>query len=230
MQSVRWNSIRAYQPGRHHSLAWIIGISYDALDSPTQSSLAALALFPPKPNTFSEIAASQITGHSPAIVKELVDRRLVDEVRAGRYTSFTNLIGISHRSSIKNEITKARFAEFFLSHLAESPQPPDISSEVPNIRKALALAREQDVKRFEGGSAPLHSLPGSDGSLSTAVDYLPEADATADARHAPAEKRAKILAEHGTDLFRLGSYGDAETKLQAALDLAPAAAVASGIF
>jgi len=216
--------------GSSLSLPTIIGISYDALDGPAQTFLKALALFPPKPNTFSEIAALQISGESSSVLKELVDRRLVDEVRTGRYTLHQSTWDFGSQFE-QNEVNETRFTEFFLSLLEESTKSvSDISSEVSNIRSALALARLRDAERFEEGVLLFTPYLIQMGSYQTAADYLRDAESTADARHSAAERRVRILAEEGTILFRLGSYGEAEAKLRTALDLAPGSIVTSSIF
>jgi tetratricopeptide (TPR) repeat protein len=67
------------------SLQSSIGLSDAALSQEAQAMLRALAVFPPKPNTFSEDAALVVSAGTPATLDTLVDAGLVESVGAGRY-------------------------------------------------------------------------------------------------------------------------------------------------
>jgi tetratricopeptide (TPR) repeat protein len=66
------------------TLRTVIALSDSALDEPSRRMLAALAVLPPKPNTFSEEAACAVSDGSPAHLDALLDAGLVEPFGAGR--------------------------------------------------------------------------------------------------------------------------------------------------
>src|SRR5581483_7840539 len=69
------------------SLEAVIGVRYAALTHHVRQMLRALSIFPAKPNSFSEDAASAIAATSGKTLRdELVDAGLVEDVRGDRYT------------------------------------------------------------------------------------------------------------------------------------------------
>ncbi len=72
-------------PGAPLSLQAVIGLSDEALDSAAHCALLDLALFPPKPNTFSEEAALAVMGAPSQVLDTLVDYGLVESNGQGRY-------------------------------------------------------------------------------------------------------------------------------------------------
>ena len=63
------------RPGitRDLTLAEVIGLSEAFLDGAVREALAALSVFPPKPNSFDEAAALAVTGGSAEALEALVD-------------------------------------------------------------------------------------------------------------------------------------------------------------
>ena len=217
-------------PGAPLSLPGIIGISYDALEDHGKACLRALSLFPPKPNTFSEAAARETAGQPLSVLRGLVDRRLVDEVRAGRYTLHQSTWDFISRFDPAPDVNM-RFLKFYLSCL-ENParSTSEISTEETNLRHALALAQQADAESFERAVLAYTPHLVQTGAYRTAATYLRDANRTSEIRHAPATRKAEILAKEGSILFRLGSYAEAETKLQLALSLTSDPKVTSGIY
>ena len=75
------------RPGvtRDLTLAEVIGLSETFLDGAAREALAALSVFPPKPNSFDEEAALAVCGEEPAALDALVDASLIEEDDGGRY-------------------------------------------------------------------------------------------------------------------------------------------------
>jgi hypothetical protein len=70
-----------------HSLAEIIEVSFAALRSDeARRSILNLAIFRPKPNTFSKDIARQVAGTEPAVLYDLSDIGLIEHYGDGEYT------------------------------------------------------------------------------------------------------------------------------------------------
>ncbi len=73
------------------SLRAVIGLSDAALPREARELLSALALFPPKPNSFSEEAALAVSGGDPSALDALVDQGLLEGLPPDRYTLHRSL-------------------------------------------------------------------------------------------------------------------------------------------
>lgn len=111
------------------SLEAIIRVRYEALDAKTQQMLRALSIFPAKPNTFSEDAASAVAVSSgKAFRDQLVDAGLVEDVGGDRYTlhqtirdfAFSKLIKEHGEKMAANERLANFFADFVKIHEIQS--------------------------------------------------------------------------------------------------------------
>lgn len=67
------------------SLASVISVTDAQLNAQQRAALHALAVFPPKPDSFSEEAALAVTGGSPDILDALVDAGLLETGEADHY-------------------------------------------------------------------------------------------------------------------------------------------------
>src|SRR5438552_6332898 len=68
----------SYTPRTRYSLQSVIALSDQQLDTSAQSMLRALAVFPPKPNTFSEDAAIAISERPAETLDMLCDTGLIE--------------------------------------------------------------------------------------------------------------------------------------------------------
>ncbi len=75
----------SYSPRAHYSLQSVIALSDERLDPSVQSMLRALAVFPPKPNTFSERAAIAISEQPAETLDALCDAGLLESSGPERY-------------------------------------------------------------------------------------------------------------------------------------------------
>jgi tetratricopeptide (TPR) repeat protein len=72
-------------PNTPLTLQTSIGLSDSMLDDSAHRALVTLALFPPKPNTFSEEAALTVIQSSAKVLDTLVDSGLVESIAPDRY-------------------------------------------------------------------------------------------------------------------------------------------------
>jgi tetratricopeptide (TPR) repeat protein len=96
------SALSAGPGGMSVSLQTVIGLSDKALDSAARQALCDLALFPPKPNSFSEEGALAVIGGSTAVLDRLVDSGLVEAVGSDRYTlhqTIADYAGLEGRAS-----------------------------------------------------------------------------------------------------------------------------------
>lgn len=126
------------------SLETVIGVRYDALDVNSQKMLRALSIFPPKPNTFSEDAASAVTATSGKTFRDqLVDAGLVEDVRGDRYTLHQTICDFAfsklNKEQGEDQAANERLAHFF----AEYVKTREVQSfDEANINHALQWTRD----------------------------------------------------------------------------------------
>lgn len=212
------------------SLQAIIGVSFEDLQLDEQTCFKALALFPAKPNTFSEAAALHVTDQPKAVLEELIARRLVDTVRPGRYSLHQSLWDFASEFKC-DEATEIRFVAFFLDMLERRKNTTEnVASDALNVQKALQLCRSSDHASFERGVLQYTPYLMQSGAYTAALDYLRDAEGTAKARKALGDHHGMLLAELGAVLFRVGVYDEAELRLRSAVELATTPMTISGVF
>ena len=80
------------EPANAESLAGVIGASVAALAEPARQALYTLAVFPPKPSTFSEEAAIAVAGPLLDSLDQLVDLGLVEAAEGDRYAIHQTIV------------------------------------------------------------------------------------------------------------------------------------------
>ncbi len=128
------------------SLETVIGVRYEALDVNSQQMLRALSIFPPKPNTFSEDAASAVAATSGKTFRDhLVDAGLVEDVGGDRYTLHQTIRDFAlwklSKKQGEEQAANERLAHFF----AEYVKTREVQSfDEANINQALTWARDHE--------------------------------------------------------------------------------------
>lgn len=131
------------------SLQVVIGASDAALPHEARQALRALALFPSKPNTFSEAAALTLMQSGPQALDALVDHGLVESVGADRYTlhqtiyDFASLPGFEPTVQAAQRCLVRFFADFVCQHAAHPVVEgswKQLEQEAANVLAALQLA------------------------------------------------------------------------------------------
>lgn len=124
------------------SLQASIDLSVGPLPAEAQAMLAALALFPPKPNSFSEEAALAVSAGRTVTLDALGDAGLVESSGPGRYTLHQTIVDYA-RVHLPETSARPRFAHALLRWCVEERHPDQtLEQEQANLWAALDLARD----------------------------------------------------------------------------------------
>lgn len=125
------------------SLRAAIAVSENALEPRVSWALHALAIFPPKPNTFSEEAALAIAGCPAEALDTLCDAGLLESVGGGRYTLHQTIADYA-LPQLTDPAPHARFAALMVEYVtAHQTDYSALDDERENILAALASAATQ---------------------------------------------------------------------------------------
>lgn len=128
------------------SLHSAIGSSYQNVSPSAQLAWRALALFEPKPNTFSEAAALMVAGTPPAALDELVDHGVLECLGESRYTMHRVIVDFGVLQKVESGAVR-RMVEYYLGFAADhAGDVHTLDIERTNLAKTLALAEKS---RFE---------------------------------------------------------------------------------
>lgn len=206
------------------SLQSAIMASIQPLNKTTQMVLCDLALFPPKPATFTEEAAFAACGLPAEIFVEqldlLLDAGLVASVAPERYTIHQTIVDAVRLDGLPKAALK-RLAEYYQAFVQDHQQDfVRLDQESENVLAVLDYAHEQSMK-----AALLHMVEGlvpfwqTRGMYEVALIHLRRAEAVA--RTQARTQTLTILLRHlGYTLKNAGDYVQAEAVGQEALRLA----------
>lgn len=122
------------------SLMTSIGASYQTLDKRARSLLLALAVFPAKPNSFSEEAALAVSGATLKTLDGLMDAGLLESSGPGRYTLHQTIADYA-RLKRGSKGPSQRMVEFYVTFVASHQEDyKTLDYEVSNILAALHQA------------------------------------------------------------------------------------------
>lgn len=207
-------------PGRAQlSLGAVIGISYDALSPQQRSAMHGLAIFPPKPNSFSESAALAVAATSLQCLAGLVDSSLIetDEIHRCRVhqTIFDYLGARRFRHS-----AQSRFVSYYGEFLRKRRiSYKEIDIEFSNIQASLKLAVEKRLyKEYLSQIVRICPYLDSRGFYLIAENLLRSASTLSAARNNP-KIRAELLLRLGQTLHRRGQLKPSESALIQATEL-----------
>ncbi len=124
------------------SLGTVIDLSLQNLEESSKGSLVSLSLFPPKPNTFSEEAAIEVSGGNVELLDSLTDHGLLELAGEGHYTLHRTVSELA-RMSLEAGDVHERYVNYFLQfiefhrddHLA-------LEAESRNILAGFEIAQE----------------------------------------------------------------------------------------
>jgi tetratricopeptide (TPR) repeat protein len=202
------------------SLQASIGVSVAALSQKAQAMLAALALFPPKPNSFAEEAALAVSAGTPETLDALVDAGLVESLGVGRYTLHQTIVDFA-RELPGDKQTCGRLAKFFASYVHRHQRDYSaLEREHTNALTALQCAADEQMSaaliQTATALAPFWLIRGL---YETAERYLQRAQEAARNLHDQTAV-ANILLQNGNVLEQRGDYLRAEDVLLEGLALA----------
>lgn len=127
------------------SLQAVIGISDEALDEASKSTMYTLSVFPPKPNTFSEEAALAVSSSPVETLDTLYDFGLLESSGEGRYTLHQTIADYA-RLKLTDTTAGERMAEFFVGYVETHEADYSLLDiENNNVLTALQAAFEQEI-------------------------------------------------------------------------------------
>ncbi|MEM7126540.1 MAG: tetratricopeptide repeat protein [Chloroflexota bacterium] len=202
------------------SLYAAIELTVAALGADSQQALRVLALFPPKPNTFSEAAALGAASISVDVLDLLVDVALVESVGKERYTLHQTIADYA-RLTDQGETDCYSFVRYFLSFIDEKQQDYKLlEKELDNVLAALDLAYSTQMGHAAVmGTLNLLSFLESYGYLALAQTYLTRATEVVESLDAP-QLWMKVTGQLGNILNHLGRYQEAQALLCQSLTFA----------
>ncbi len=178
-------------PDASLSLQALISISDATLDAPARRALRDLALFLPKPNTFSEEAALAVTAAPVDALDALVDCGLLESVGADRYTLHQTIADYAQVDSPDPQACQrlARYwAQYAQEHTADDAL---LDRERDNLLTALHMAfdhrLDDELVRGVGALHPFLLRRGltvaAETHLSRALDLMPDVQANRAGRY-----------------------------------------------
>ncbi len=181
----------------------------NALDSDARKSFAAVSLFPPSPNTFSESAALTIAKCDVNTLMRLVQSGIVTAAANCRYAVHKLVAQTGH--GLADAAVTARFADYFARYsLAHAAEPHAIGTEAANIIASFEYADRGQRAAIAAGISPLLELRGD----YRAWDQLLEKAA------ATGEITAELQLQRARCAEKLGLNSQAEDYAQQGLKLA----------
>jgi tetratricopeptide (TPR) repeat protein len=137
----------ALPPDTPLSLQATIGLNEAALDPVTHQALLDLALFPSKPNTFSEEAALAVTAAPASALDTLADHGLVECIAPDRYTMHQTIADYASLQGASGEAIE-RMAAHFTQYVETNAANPDdvLNLELNNILAAFEAACQANLK------------------------------------------------------------------------------------
>ena len=202
------------------TLRSVLALSETALSRAARRALAALAVFPPKPNSFSEAAALAVSNGDPGDLDALLDAGLVEPLSGGRLTLHP-IIADYAAGRGEREGAARRMLTFFGSlPTARGEALASFADDEANVFAALSLARQQawadDLCGLAHAWLPYFEAAGL---LLPALPFLQAAVSAA--RTSGASRQA--LDDLARAELQLGRYDDAAAHAAAGLALARAA-------
>jgi tetratricopeptide (TPR) repeat protein/transcriptional regulator with XRE-family HTH domain len=127
------------------SLQVVIGMSDQQVSKQARAALRALAVFPPKPNTFAEETAVTVSALPVETLDELTDAGLLESSGPERYTLHQTIADYA-RTHVTDESVTGRLVDYFVSYVeAHAADAPALESESANIVAALEAAFERGM-------------------------------------------------------------------------------------
>jgi tetratricopeptide (TPR) repeat protein/transcriptional regulator with XRE-family HTH domain len=206
--------------GTSLSLQSSIAVSVQHLDEQVRAALYALAVFPPKPNTFSEETALAIIDTDPDILDRLSDVGLVESSGPGRYMLHQTIVDYARLVHADADAEK-RLVEYMVDYVECHEKDHDAQEqEYTNICAALDIAADRNMQvMLVRGVRAFEPFLERRGMYPLADFYLKRAEEAARSLE-DAEALAQLLFKQGHIARRLGEYERAEECLQEGLQLA----------
>lgn len=203
------------------SLQASIGLSDATLSPEARAMLRTLALFPPKPNSFSEEAALAVSEGNAETLDALLDAGLVESAGAGRYRLHQTIADYARLAGGPEEALE-RLGTYFVAFVEANQQAYSIlDQEAGNVLAALdaLFARGYQTLLLVRGVLAFRPFLETRGWYTLLQEHLGRA---ADAARALGDTQmlGATLLQLGNTYQRQGAYAHAETMFEEALRLA----------
>ena len=127
------------------SLQVVIGMSDQQVSKQARATLRAVAVFPPKPNTFAEEAAVTVSALPVETLDELTDAGLLESSGPERYTLHQTITDYA-RTHVTDKSVTWRLVDYFVSYVeAHAADSLVLESESANIVAAMEAAFERGM-------------------------------------------------------------------------------------
>lgn len=205
------------------TLRRVIALSDAGLSEASRQILGALAVFPPKPNTFSEGAALAVSDGEPSAWDALLDAGLVEAMGDGRYALHPSVADYAAELG-ETETAARRLVDWAVSvPSARSGDLPALAADEVNVLIALRLASESGqgdgLQRVLDAWFDYFEAAGRLDALQDSLDRAVES-----ARASAADDvQQRVLAQRARARFLRGDYEAAGEDAEASLALAEAA-------
>ncbi|WP_220198218.1 tetratricopeptide repeat protein [Ktedonospora formicarum] len=201
------------------TLQSILAVSDHLLPAEAQETLRALAVFPAKPDTFSEEAALEVSRTSTSTLDILSDMGLIESVGIGRYT-LHQVIADYARVHQRSQIPYARLVAYFLQLVtAQETDYERMEVESNNVLAALeaatTLGLHADFIQLTHASMRFWV---ERGLYALAMTHLEKAREFAE-REQETPTLLRILLHLGNVALKQGKYDQASQQLQQGLVL-----------
>lgn len=202
------------------SLQAVIGISDEALDEASKSTMYTLSVFPPKPNTFSEEAALAVCSSPVETLDTLYDSGLLESSGEGRYTLHQTIADYA-RLKLTDTTACERMAEFFVGYVENNQKDYNLFDlETNNIIAALQTANNMGMQTtLLRGVKAFYFFLKAKGLYRVATEYLELAQQYAQSL-GDKIALATTLCNLGSIAERLGNYTKAEQCFNESLSIA----------
>jgi tetratricopeptide (TPR) repeat protein/transcriptional regulator with XRE-family HTH domain len=202
------------------SLQSVITVTDQQLSEQARSTLYALSVFPPKPNSFSEEAALAITACSVDALDTLIDAGLLESAGSDRYTLHQAIADYA-RMHLKDYTVHDGFISYVISYVEAHKKDYELLELESNIilaalERAYELGKQTELVRGVIGFMPFLLVRGL---YSVAQEYLQrayEAVKTLEDRYS----LTSVLLYLGQIALRQGNYARAEAHYQEGLNIA----------
>jgi tetratricopeptide (TPR) repeat protein len=205
------------------SLLAVIGWCFDRLTDDEKYVLQAFSCFPPKPNSFSGIAARKITGEHSKGIETLIDYGLLEETSRHRYSLHRAVSDfLKYRPHSRADNTpEQRMVHFFVELVkTQATNLHVLEQEEKNILAALETAYAQGMwKSVVEGTNTLFGYFDRQGLYGLAKNALHRAREAAE-KWDDERSLAAILLKLGEIEEKRSEYLEAKEHFQASLDLA----------
>jgi len=128
------------------SLQAVIGISDQEMGAEARATLRTLAVFPPKPDTFSEEAAVAVSAQSVETLDSLTDAGLLESSGPARYTLHQTIAAYA-RAHLSDTAVAERLVAYFVAYVeTHAGDSADLDRESSNILVALEAAFARNMR------------------------------------------------------------------------------------